>query len=310
MSFGNNLKDWVNQQKTHLGDAVTRFKNKEFMQAIVAGCALVAAADGDISAAEKQKMVGFIQRTDELKVFDMSEVIAQFNKFAEGFEFDAFIGKAEALKAIGVLRSNPEAARLLIRVCSAIGMADGEFSPSEQTVVMDMCQELQLDPAEFNLSATITAPISPAPAAPQSAAPTPAPAPAAAPAPTISTYQAAASDKEFLEACIATALLVAYADEQVDESEKQSFINFARTHPLLQVFASTDFDNLLNQALTNFSFNVNIGRSTALQTIAKCKAKPEAAAALYQLGQAVAEADGTLDPREQTVLAEIKNTLS
>jgi tellurite resistance protein TerB len=297
MSFGNNLKGWVNQQKTQLGDAITRFKNKEFMHAIVAGCALVAAADGEISTAEKQKMVGFIQRTDELKVFEMTEVIVQFNKFAEGFEFDAFIGKAEALKAISSLRNNPEAARLLIRVCSAIGMADGDFSPSEQAVVIEMCQELQLNPAEFNLTSSNTSTTS----APISSAPSPA-------APAANTYKS--HDKDFLEACIAVALLVAYADDNVQESEKQSFIDFARQHPQLQSFAPQDIEKHLKQALGNFSFNLNIGRNTALQTIAKCKNKADAAQALYQLGEAVAHADGHLDPREQAVLAEIKTTLA
>ena len=303
MSFGNNLKGWVNQQKTQLGDTITRFKNKEFMHATVAGCALVAAADGDISTAEKQKMVGFIQRTDELKVFDMSEVISQFNKFAEGFEFDTFIGKAEALKAIATQRNNPEAARLLIRVCSAIGMADGEFSSSEQAIVIDMCRELQLNPAEFNLVADTTA--APAQTAPVTSTTTAAPT-----APANTNYNVNSRDKDFLEASIATALLVAYADDQVQESETQSFINFARQHPQLQAFSTADFDKHLKQALTTFSFNLIIGRSTALQTISKYKNQADAANALYQLGQAVAEADGHLDPCEQSTLTDIKNTLN
>ncbi len=150
MGFAN-VKDWLNQQKTSMSEAMTRFKNKDFMDAVVAGCALVAAADGSISAEEKQKMAGFIQRTDELKVFDMQEVIKQFNKFADNFEFDQMIGKGEALKAVGKIKKNEEGARLLVRVCCAIGLADGDFDESEKAIVRDICTELGLNPADFGL---------------------------------------------------------------------------------------------------------------------------------------------------------------
>lgn len=150
MGFAN-VKDWLNQQKTSMSEAVTRFKNKDFMDAVVAGCALVAAADGSISAEEKQKMAGFIQRTDELKVFDMQEVIKQFNKFTENFEFDHTIGKAEALKTLGKIKKNDEAARLLVRVCCAIGLADGDFDESEKAMVQEICTELGLNPSDFGL---------------------------------------------------------------------------------------------------------------------------------------------------------------
>src|SRR3989338_9969776 len=55
------LKTNTAAARTRLAEEIGKFKNREFMEAVVAGCALVAAADGDISASEKQKMVGFIQ---------------------------------------------------------------------------------------------------------------------------------------------------------------------------------------------------------------------------------------------------------
>ncbi len=143
--------DWLQQQTTNLGESVKRFKNKEFMEAVVAGCALVAAADGHIDASEKQKMAGFIHRSEELKVFDMSKVIQSFNKFAEGLEFDHIIGKGEALRVIGKIKKNEEAARLLIRVCCAIGAADGNFDDDEKATVREICKELNLDPGDFQL---------------------------------------------------------------------------------------------------------------------------------------------------------------
>lgn len=145
------LKSNVSMARDRLATEVARFKNKEFMDAVVAGCALVAAADGEINAAEKQKMVGFIQNSKELSVFDLKEVINSFQDCCQKFEFDAQIGQAEALKIIGRLRKQEDAARLLVRVCCAIGAADGSFDESERRACHMMCTELGLNPADFEL---------------------------------------------------------------------------------------------------------------------------------------------------------------
>ena len=121
------------------------------MEACVAGCGLVAAADGSIDSSEKQKMMKFIQQSDELKVFETKDVIAVFNKVTENFEFDNEIGKAEALKMIGKLRSKPDAARLMVRVCMAIGSADGSFDDKEKQVVREICRDLSVPADDFGL---------------------------------------------------------------------------------------------------------------------------------------------------------------
>ncbi|HBO6963449.1 MAG: Tellurite resistance TerB [Pseudomonas sp.] len=145
------LKNNVESARSKLALEVTKFKNRDFMDALVAGCALVSAADGNISAIEKQRMAGFIQNSDELKVFDLKDVITSFNGFCQKFEFDAEIGKAEALRAVGKIRNKPDAARLLVRVCCAIGSSDGQFDESEKTVCRGICVELGLNPADFGL---------------------------------------------------------------------------------------------------------------------------------------------------------------
>lgn len=149
------MLDWLktNAQaaRNKLATEVGKFRNQEFMEAVVSGCALVAAADGDVSSEEKRKMAGFIQNSDELKVFDMSKVIAAFNTAVEKFEFDAEIGRAEALRTVSKISKKPEAARLLVRVCCAIGNADGKFDEGERAVCREICRELGLNPADFDL---------------------------------------------------------------------------------------------------------------------------------------------------------------
>lgn len=145
------LKNNVAAARENLSTEITKFKNRDFMDAVVAGCALVAAADGSISAAEKQKMVGYIQNSTELKAFDLKEVIQSFQDISGKFEFDGEIGRAEALRIVGKLRGKEDAARLLVRVCCAIGSSDGEFDVKEQAVCRTICAELGLNPADFDL---------------------------------------------------------------------------------------------------------------------------------------------------------------
>ncbi|QTR47017.1 tellurite resistance TerB family protein [Thiothrix litoralis] len=151
MSFFDTLKEKAGEARAKLTTEIGKFKNREFMEACVAGCALVAAADGSIDSSEKQKMMKFIQQSDELKVFDTKDVITFFSKIADNFEFDNEIGKAEALKVIGKLRSKPDAARLMVRVCCAIGSADGDFDDKEKQMVREMCRDLNIPADDFGL---------------------------------------------------------------------------------------------------------------------------------------------------------------
>ena len=149
------MLNWLKTNATAARDKmkteVAKYRNNDFMEAVVAGCALVAAADGQVTSDEKQKMAAFIQRSEELSVFDMSKVIGSFNKIMEGFEFYAAIGKIEAMKKITRLRGNDEAARTMVRVGGVIGAADGDFDADERKIVTEICTELGLAPSEFDL---------------------------------------------------------------------------------------------------------------------------------------------------------------
>jgi len=145
------LKQTAEQARTRLATEASKFKNRTFMEAVVNGCVLVAAADGSIDAAEKQKMAGFIERSEELKHFDIGEVIEVFQSAAAEYESDSLIGKICALEKIGKVKTNEDQARLLVRVVCAIGAADGDFDTQEKEMVLEITRTLGLDPAEFDI---------------------------------------------------------------------------------------------------------------------------------------------------------------
>ena len=140
MSFDNflsQLKTKANELKTE----ALKFKNKDFLNAAMAGSALVAMADGSISSEEKQKMIKFIESNDALSIFTTSDVIKAFQDFVGQLEFDKDIGEAKAYQAIGKMKSNTEASRLLIRMIISIASSDGLFDNDEKKVAVKIAKE-------------------------------------------------------------------------------------------------------------------------------------------------------------------------
>lgn len=145
------LKTNAAKARETLTTEVAKFKNRTFMESIANACALISAADGEIKSEEKMKMVGFINNSPELRVFNLTDVIKVFNDACAKFEFDFQIGQAEALKAIGKVKGKDGEARLLVRVACAIGASDGNFDDTEKAACRLICLELGLNPVDFEL---------------------------------------------------------------------------------------------------------------------------------------------------------------
>jgi len=155
MSFGSFIDNAISKTTSTLSNLKTdilKFKNKDFLNAAMAGSALIALADGSISSEEKQKMIKFIESNDALSIFPTAEVIKAFQDFVSQIEFDKDIGDAKAYAALGKLKSNNEAARLVMRMIIAIAGSDGNFDTDEKFIAVKIAKELQLNPAEFDLN--------------------------------------------------------------------------------------------------------------------------------------------------------------
>ncbi|WP_232663558.1 tellurite resistance TerB family protein [Pseudonocardia sp. TRM90224] len=130
---------------------VSKFQNKEFANASMAMCALIAAADGSIDASERAKTAAFIGSNDVLSVFQPAMLQERFEWYASKLESNFDFGKLEAIATIGKLKSKPDAGRAVINVGIIIGGADGDFDKNEQQAVREACNALGIPPAEFDL---------------------------------------------------------------------------------------------------------------------------------------------------------------
>lgn len=151
MGFLNKLKDGALEMQSQLVSQVKQYKNKNFADATMAVCALVAAADGTIDAEERRKTANFISSNDTLAVFEVSQLQQTFNSFCDKLNKDFDFGKIDLLQVISKLKKAESQARAAIQVGIIIGNADGDFDDDEKNIVREICRSLGIDQSEFDL---------------------------------------------------------------------------------------------------------------------------------------------------------------
>lgn len=127
-----------------LGDVVQ-------MDAVVAACALVAQADGWVTAQERKRMIDRMSRSPSVRFFGLHEVTVGFEALNMRFDRDLEDGEAAAEAAVAVLRGQPGPSHLLIDTACSVAEADGGFDAEERDVILRLCRLLDLDPARFDL---------------------------------------------------------------------------------------------------------------------------------------------------------------
>jgi len=142
MSFFSKAKNLFSESSEAVSNELMKFKNKVMLKAILSASVYVAAADDDISAEEKKKTMAFLERSEELRVFDKTEVITIFNELANNFDFDADIARGECMKNIVKIKGNESQCRLLIQVVIAIAKSDGDFDENEEKAVSEIATAL------------------------------------------------------------------------------------------------------------------------------------------------------------------------
>ena len=158
MSIWADLKKTTSGWLDGLNAEIKQFKDKPMATALMATCALIAAADGNISGDEKTKMAGFIRANDTLKQYDASFLIGEFERFAAKLAGGNFVfGKMEALEVIEKVKDRAGAGRLIVQLGIIIGSADGNFDDQEKVVVGELCDVFSLDRKQFHLE--VTAPV-------------------------------------------------------------------------------------------------------------------------------------------------------
>lgn len=131
--------------------AAKKVVNKDSLEAIVAGSMLVAAADGEIEAAEIKKVEQLIAFNENLSAFSRADIAALVTKYGALLEVDFHVGRAKMLKEIEDVASSPEKAEEVFLNMLAVAKSDGEIEPAERAVLRDIGSRLGVNVGEYGV---------------------------------------------------------------------------------------------------------------------------------------------------------------
>lgn len=127
-----------------LGDKAKRFSGRtDFLEAVCAACALVAAADGDMSDAELAAAVAAVKANAAISAaFDARAIEKTMDTMCN--RAVGRVGKNGLLKEIGDIKADTDMAETVL--LAALDVADqGGISDVEKTVLAKIAAELSLD---------------------------------------------------------------------------------------------------------------------------------------------------------------------
>ena len=130
--------------------AVKKLENRDLMQAIVGGCLLVAAADGEISKNEAAQIDLQIRANKNLEHFGQ-EITAQVNLFTEQLQAGFRLGRMNIMREIKDIASNPLDAEEVFVNMLTVAEGDGNISPEELKVLAEIGRLLNLRPKDFGI---------------------------------------------------------------------------------------------------------------------------------------------------------------
>ncbi|GAA0595343.1 tellurite resistance TerB family protein [Actinomadura livida] len=151
MAFWDKLRESSQNMQTQLMAKKNDLKSGAFRDASMAMCALVAAADGSVDPAERQRTASLIASNEVLQNFPADDLQRRFNGYVDKLTADFAFGKISVLQDIAKVKKKPAEARAVIQIGIVIGGADGNFDENEKAVVREACLAVGLAPAEFEL---------------------------------------------------------------------------------------------------------------------------------------------------------------
>ncbi len=121
------------------------------MDAVIAGCATVAQADGWVTPDERKRMIDRMRNSPTIAFFGVDDALVLFEALNLRSDPDPDDGEATADVAVSSLRGQPGPSRALIEAACAVAEADGGFDAEERAVILRLCAILDVDPAPFDL---------------------------------------------------------------------------------------------------------------------------------------------------------------
>ncbi len=118
---------------------LSRFRNRQFLDAAMAAAALVATADGEVTFSEMSALDDVLENIRDLNVYDPHVAVDIYRDYADALRTGGEAARRDALNAVARISGDTDACDLLVRVAVAISRADGELTAQEREAIGDLC---------------------------------------------------------------------------------------------------------------------------------------------------------------------------
>lgn len=129
-----------------------KVENRDLMQAICAGCLLVASADGEIEKSEKDALEASVRANPSLQHFG-NEITETINRFSEMLAAGGNLARVKIMREIADIKNTPSDAEEAFACMLDIAQADGEIEAAELKILTEIGRTLNLRPQDFGITA-------------------------------------------------------------------------------------------------------------------------------------------------------------
>ncbi len=130
---------------------IERHRQRPFLKASMAACALAAVADGAPTLSERIRVDQILETLETLKIFDPHEGVDLFNEYSKALLETPAEGREKALDAVRAVNGNPDTAALLVRMCLAVAEAKGEKCRTDEVEIEAVCKALGVDSRDLDV---------------------------------------------------------------------------------------------------------------------------------------------------------------
>lgn len=114
--------------------------------------------------------------------------------------------------------------------------------------------------------------------------------------------------RDLMQATIAGAVLVAFADGELEDAELKSLHDVIESQPALQAFGS-ELTKTIDDYIGVMKSSKHLGKIKLMREIEDVKASPNEVEEVFAVMVTIAEADGQIEDAEQKVLADVGRKL-
>lgn len=122
-----------------------RSQRAALMEAIVAACALMAHADGEVAGAERRRVLAILRENPAMSVFSHDELAEEMAAHEASFRYDPELAQQLAREKLQPLAGNRRAGHRIASACRALIPADGVAHPAEYRMLADIKSLIAFD---------------------------------------------------------------------------------------------------------------------------------------------------------------------